>query len=167
MTKIIAFTNDEGITSIMVPIIEKTAYNPSEETWLPLRKGQELPEGFRYPTIEEVANKDVPNGKPYVVLDASTLPDKSKREAWVLDNGKVIIDEIRIVVDVAAKANELLKELPSETRAYHYGVISEIRAAIDDNDYEVIPHLLGKVTPRNSEEAQALQEIGEALGGLQ
>lgn len=34
-------------------------------------------------TIEEIAAKDVPHGKPYKIIDASQLPaDRTFRNAW-------------------------------------------------------------------------------------
>ena len=37
-------------------------------------------------TIEEVANKDVPSGKPYKILDVADIPtDRTFRNAWDVD----------------------------------------------------------------------------------
>lgn len=37
-------------------------------------------------TVEEVAAKDVPTGKPYKIIDVSELPkDRSARDSWVVD----------------------------------------------------------------------------------
>lgn len=37
-------------------------------------------------TIEQVAAKDVPTGKPYKIVDASEIPaDRTFREAWEVD----------------------------------------------------------------------------------
>lgn len=36
-------------------------------------------------TIERVAAKDVPTGKPYKIVDVSEIPtDRSRREAWTV-----------------------------------------------------------------------------------
>lgn len=36
-------------------------------------------------TIEQVAAKDVPTGKPYKIVDVSEIPtDRSKRAAWTV-----------------------------------------------------------------------------------
>ena len=38
-------------------------------------------------TIKEIAQKDVPKGKPYRFIDASELPtDHSQRAAWTADD---------------------------------------------------------------------------------
>ena len=38
-------------------------------------------------TIEEIAQKDVPKGKPYRIIDASELPtDNRQRNAWTVDD---------------------------------------------------------------------------------
>lgn len=37
-------------------------------------------------TIEQIAAKDVPTGKPYLIVDASEIPeDRTYREAWAAD----------------------------------------------------------------------------------
>jgi hypothetical protein len=36
-------------------------------------------------TIEEIAGKDVPTGRPYKIVDVSAIPtDRSQRDAWVV-----------------------------------------------------------------------------------
>lgn len=37
--------------------------------------------------IEAIAQKDVPTGKPYKIIDASEIPaDRSQRSAWTVDD---------------------------------------------------------------------------------
>ena len=37
-------------------------------------------------TIEQIAAKDVPTGKPYKIINASDIPsDRTQREAWTVD----------------------------------------------------------------------------------
>lgn len=37
-------------------------------------------------TIEEIAAKDVPAGKPFQIVDAADIPsDRSDRDAWTVD----------------------------------------------------------------------------------
>lgn len=37
-------------------------------------------------TIEQIAAKDVPTGRPYLIVDASEIPeDRTYREAWAAD----------------------------------------------------------------------------------
>lgn len=46
-------------------------------------------------TIEQIAEKDVPQGIDYHIVDATDLPaDRTDRNAWVWDNG-VKIDEAK------------------------------------------------------------------------
>ena len=41
-------------------------------------------------TIEELAKKDVPAGKKYKIVDASTIPsDRSFRNAWEVDEAQL------------------------------------------------------------------------------
>lgn len=32
--------------------------------------------------VDAVAAKDVPEGKPFVIIDAGALPDRATRDAW-------------------------------------------------------------------------------------
>ena len=60
MNQRIIFPNDEGGVSVIIPA----------DCGL---------------TIEEIAAKDVPTGKPYKIVDVSEIPtDRSKREAWTV-----------------------------------------------------------------------------------
>jgi len=57
----IIYPNDEGGVSIIVP----------------------TPEALETMTIEEIAAKDVPSGKPFKIVDVSDIPsDRTFRNAW-------------------------------------------------------------------------------------
>ena len=44
------------------------------------------PECLQEHTIQEIAIKDVPAGKPFKIVDASDIPtDRSQRDAWTVD----------------------------------------------------------------------------------
>jgi hypothetical protein len=61
MTKRIIYPNDEGGVSILIPTEEYLAEH----------------------TIEELAAKDVPEGKPYKIVDVKDIPtDRTFRDAW-------------------------------------------------------------------------------------
>jgi hypothetical protein len=61
MDKRIIYPNDDGGVSVMTP----------------------MPEALEIMTIEEIAIKDVPIGKPYKIVDASDIPtDRTFRNAW-------------------------------------------------------------------------------------
>lgn len=61
MNKRIIFQNDNGGVSILIPA----------ECGL---------------TIEEIAAKDVPTGKPYKIVDVADVPtDRAARDAWLVD----------------------------------------------------------------------------------
>ena len=62
MEKRIIYKRDDGGVSVIVP-------------WL----GSGL-------TLEQIAAKDVPTGKPYGIIDAADVPtDRSERDAWTVD----------------------------------------------------------------------------------
>lgn len=61
MNQRIIYPNDEGGVSILIP----------------------TPEYLQDHTIEELAEKDVPAGKPYKIVDVSDIPtDRTFRDAW-------------------------------------------------------------------------------------
>ena len=44
-------------------------------------------------TMEEVAAKDVPTGKPYQIVDVADVPtDRTFRDAWVMDKNAITVD---------------------------------------------------------------------------
>jgi hypothetical protein len=61
MTQRIIYPNDDGGVSILIP----------------------TPEYLAEHTIEELAAKDVPEGKPFKIVDVSEIPeDRTFRNAW-------------------------------------------------------------------------------------
>lgn len=64
MNQRIIFQNDEGGVSVIVP----------------------SPNCLKEHTIEEIAAKDVPAGKPYKIVDVADIPsDRTFRNAWEVD----------------------------------------------------------------------------------
>ena len=62
MNKRIIFKNDKGGVSVIIPA------SPS------------------FLTIDEIANKDVPQGNKYLIIDESELPDRERRNQWDIDD---------------------------------------------------------------------------------
>lgn len=64
MEKRIIYIEDNGQVAVVVP----------------------SPECLQEHTIEEIAAKDVPAGKPYKIVDVSDIPtDRTFRDAWEVD----------------------------------------------------------------------------------
>lgn len=60
----IIFKNDNGGVSIIHPTAE----------------------ALEIMTIEDIAQKDVPTGKPYAIVEDSVIPtDRTYRDAWTID----------------------------------------------------------------------------------
>ena len=60
------------------------------------------PECLQEHTVEEIAQKDVPNGVPYKIVDVSEIPtDRTFRPAWE-------IDELELTDGVGAESNEFI-----------------------------------------------------------
>lgn len=66
--QIIAFTNDANKVSVL---------SPSPNSGL---------------TLEQIAQKDIPQNSPYIILDESELPDRADRDRWMIQGNSVIID---------------------------------------------------------------------------
>ena len=65
MSQVIVFKQDNGVVAIVRPTEEAIALYG----------------------IEAIAQKDVPTGKPYKIIDASEIPaDRSQRNAWTVDD---------------------------------------------------------------------------------
>jgi hypothetical protein len=63
MTQRIIYSNDDGSVSVIIP---------APDCGL---------------TIEQIALKDVPFGKPFKIIDVSDLPaDRTQRNAWTVDD---------------------------------------------------------------------------------
>jgi hypothetical protein len=64
MNQRIIYQNDKGGVSVLIP----------------------APECLQERTIEEIAAKDVPAGKPYKIVDVADIPsDRTFRAAWEVD----------------------------------------------------------------------------------
>jgi hypothetical protein len=65
MSQVIIYKQDNGVVAIV---------RPTEEA-------------IRLFGVEAIAQKDVPEGKPYKVINASELPaDRSQRNAWTVND---------------------------------------------------------------------------------
>lgn len=63
MSQVIIYKQDNGVVAIIRPTEEALALYG----------------------IEAIAQKDVPTGKPYKIIDTTTLPaDRSQRDAWTV-----------------------------------------------------------------------------------
>ena len=81
-TKRIIYPTDDGGVAVLTPALNN-AINEITGQWFPLRSIDDpLPDGFRLCTVEDIAAKDVPEGKPFEIIEASELPDRSTRNAW-------------------------------------------------------------------------------------
>ena len=63
MTQVIVYNQDDGFPAVVTP----------------------TPECLQSHTIQEIAVKDVPAGKPFAIVDVSQLPQDIPQEAWVID----------------------------------------------------------------------------------
>ena len=78
MNQRIVYQNDEGGISILTP----------------------APECLQSHTIQEIAAKDVPAGKPYKIVDVADIPsDRTFRDAWT-------VNEADLTDGVGAESNE-------------------------------------------------------------
>lgn len=65
MSKVIIYNQDNGILGVIYP----------------------TPDALTTMTIEEIANKDVPTGLSYKIIEDTELPNSREfRDAWTIDN---------------------------------------------------------------------------------
>jgi hypothetical protein len=64
MTQVIIYNQDNGVVAVIIP----------------------TPEALELHGIQAIAQKDVPSGKRYKLVDAADIPsDRSDRDAWTVD----------------------------------------------------------------------------------
>jgi|2_EtaG_2_1085320.scaffolds.fasta_scaffold40157_2 hypothetical protein len=133
MGKIILFKNDEGGVSVM---------NPSKN------HGR---------TVEEIAEKDVPDGKPYVIVDESIMPtDRAFRPAWELDEDLIIPANSTIRINMS-KAKNFTKDRLREER----------KPLMDSQDIEFVRALeTGADTTVIITEKQRLRDITSSVDNV-
>lgn len=65
MKQVIVYNQDNGVVAVIHP----------------------TPEALAVYGIDAIAQKDVPEGKPYKIMNASDLPtDRAERDAWTIDD---------------------------------------------------------------------------------
>jgi hypothetical protein len=106
MDKRIIFTQDNGVVAVIVP---------ADECGL---------------TIQQIADKDVPKGKPYSIVDVDQVPtDRYFRNAWKHDSGVISVD--------MPKAVEIQKEkLRAERAPLLAALDAEYMKALETKDAE-------------------------------
>ena len=77
MTLVIIYNQDNGVPAVVTP----------------------TPECLQTHTVQEIAIKDVPAGKPFKIVDAADLPTDGPQEAWV-------VDEADLTDGVGGESNE-------------------------------------------------------------
>lgn len=75
--QVIIFKNDDGGVSVVYPT-------------------QEVIDIYG---IDAIAQKDVPTGKPYKIIDVADLPDRSQRNQWD-------VDEAELTDGIGSESNE-------------------------------------------------------------
>lgn len=69
MNQVIIYKQDSGIMAVIYPI----------------------PDVVKLYGIDSIAQKDVPFGKPYKIIDETELPkDRTARQAWIIEDAQLI-----------------------------------------------------------------------------
>ena len=64
----IIYNQDNGVVAVIIP----------------------TPEALAQHSLDAIAKKDVPQGKPYKLVDATDIPsDRSQRDAWTVDEAEL------------------------------------------------------------------------------
>ena len=77
MKKVIIFKNDDGGVSVIYPTQEAVEIHG----------------------VEAIAQKDVPSGKPFKIIDASELPSRENRNRWD-------VEEADLTDGIGSESNE-------------------------------------------------------------
>lgn len=65
MGQVIIYKQDNGVVAVLYPTLE----------------------ALKFMSIVDIAQKDVPTGKPYKIIDSTLLPsDRSQRDSWTADD---------------------------------------------------------------------------------
>jgi len=85
-------------------------------------------------TIEELAVKDVPAGKTYHIVDASSIPsDRKYRSAWELVNKKIEVNQVK------ASQMDAQEELRNSTKQ---SMISKLASTLTPEETALLEELL-------------------------
>lgn len=88
MSKVIVFKNDDGTCGIIIPAPDMLCKTSKTRALVP-----ELAQATQAQVIEWVANKDVPAGKSYRIINRSQIPsDRTFRNAWTDDLDTETVD---------------------------------------------------------------------------
>lgn len=133
---VIAYNRPDGGVSVLIPVLEGNYINPETGEWFCPRQGiDEVPEGFRVVTIQDIAAKDVPEGVTYQILD-EVPEDRTFRNAWKLG------DSVTVDMD-AAKAIWLDKW--RDARAPLLGALDiQYMRAQEQNDQTALAEIVAK-----------------------
>ena len=62
-------------------------------------------------TLEQIAQKDVPNGVPYQIVDDSIIPaSRENRNEWKLNGNNIEIDQVKVDAKLAKAAEKASKK---------------------------------------------------------
>lgn len=82
--KRIVYSDYDNSVRILIPCLNHLVDDSTGElVSLNSSYGGEAPEGFHFITVEEIAARDVPMGRPWQIVDVAGIPeDRSLRDAW-------------------------------------------------------------------------------------
>lgn len=131
MAKRIVYQLPDGTAAVMTPALNN-AINDETGEWLPLTNnfltidGQPIPEGFRLCTVEDIAAKDVPAGRPFKIVDTADLPQtRAQRHAWEFDP----VQGVKINPNRKKPFRDQLREKFAEVIALHTGDLTDVQLA--------------------------------------
>jgi len=123
MTQKIVYLNDDGSVALCIP----------------------TPDALTRYTIEQIADKDVPNGKDYAIVESDSLPD-APQESWVLDldTGVITVDPAKLLQ--AKRDQASLTRMAFMLALEEAGLYDEAEAAVDSDQVSKA----GKIMWRNA-----------------
>lgn len=110
----------------------------------------------------DAAMKDVPTGVDHAVLDAANLPT-GDRDAWSLQNGRIVIDPARKeAAKAAARAGMVCSRFQARAALMQAGMLEQAEAVISQAD--ALTRLAWAEAVEYRRTSPAINAMGAALG---
>ena len=180
MTQVIVHP-DINNNVIVRTVALNNAVNDVTGEWLPLHFiGEEMPEGFRLCTVEDIAEKDsytysldangetVATKHPYVIVDQSLIPaDQSQWQAWEYTGdpaNPIHINPAKFVgPPLPQQLDAFYETLPVDKRVKYGQLKSEVKAFLEQPkpDIEAVHYLIqnAPVAPEDEQIRQAMLTV--------
>lgn len=141
MTQKIAYLNDDGSVALCIP----------------------TPDALTRYTIEQIADKDVPAGKNYAIVESDSLPD-TLQESWVLDldTGVITVDQAKLLQ--AKREQASLTRMAFMLALEEAGLYDAAEAAVESDQVSKAGKIMWRNASVFNRTDETLTSFAEQLG---